>query len=332
MRQGTDPYTLGMPEVKNGPAVAMDVLAVGEVLASLSGGPGRLADSPALRMSIGGAECSVVIGLARLGLRTALLARVGADLFGEEIVQTLRSEGVDASHVTVTPGAGTALMVRERRAADRVATHYYRDPSAARQLTVADLPEVAPRHAHVGGAALALGPAQQDLAGRLLARTRRAGGSTSFAPGYRPRVTNWADALASWRGILPHVDDLICSEQEALVLARTDDVEQALRTLLDLGPRRVVVRRGERGAIGQQSGGRIVDVPAVPARVLDTAGVGAAFTVGYLCERLNSGDLPQSLAAGAWVASLVASAPGDYEGLPSWEVFGRWRAGTAVAG
>ena len=82
----------------SGRAAPLDLLTLGEPLVSVTS-RGRLPASPTLVKSIGGAELNVAIGLARLGLRTAYVSRVGSDAFGDEIVRTLRGEGVDVSRV-----------------------------------------------------------------------------------------------------------------------------------------------------------------------------------------------------------------------------------------
>jgi 2-dehydro-3-deoxygluconokinase len=77
---------------------------------------GLLRQATTLRVSMGGAESNVAIGVCRLGLPASWLGRVGADPFGDLVVTRLRGEGVDVSGVVRDPSVPTSLMVKERRA------------------------------------------------------------------------------------------------------------------------------------------------------------------------------------------------------------------------
>ena len=67
------------------------------------------------RLTIGGAESNVAIGVARLGHRSGWIGRVGDDTVGRLVRTTLLAEGVDARGVATDPGVATGLMLREHR-------------------------------------------------------------------------------------------------------------------------------------------------------------------------------------------------------------------------
>jgi sugar/nucleoside kinase (ribokinase family) len=210
------------------PAAAMlDLLTVGEPLICLTSA-GRLPSSPTLAKSIGGAEANVAIGLARLRLRAAYVSRVGADPFGDEVVRTLRGEGVDVSRVERSQTRPTGLMVKELRSPDDVRVHYYRQGSAASELDGigGGLPPA--RHVHATGITLALGPGPARAVRELLSAGRAMGASVSFDPNIRLKLWSLDDAVAAIREVLPDVDDLLLSEAEALAIAATGDLDEAL--------------------------------------------------------------------------------------------------------
>jgi len=137
----------------------LDLLTVGEPLICLTAA-GRLSASPSLAKSVGGAEANVAIGLARLGLRTGYVSRVGADPFGDEIVRTLRGEGVDVSRVQRSTARPTGLMVKELRSPHDVRVHYYRQGSAVTELDgIGHAP--AARHVHATGSRSRSAPARR---------------------------------------------------------------------------------------------------------------------------------------------------------------------------
>jgi 2-dehydro-3-deoxygluconokinase len=306
----------------------LDLLTVGEPLICLTG-TGRLAAAPTLAKSIGGAEANVAIGLARLGLRTGYVARVGTDPFGDEIVRTLRGEGVDVSRVQRSPGRPTGLLVKELRSPSDVRVHYYRQGSAATELDgIGEIPPA--RHVHATGITLALGAGPANAVHELLAAAAATGASVSLDPNIRLKLWSLADAVAALRAVLPHVDDLLLSEDEALALAGAGDVEEALRRLAGRGIARVVVRRGAAGAVGAADGMRVEIAAEAAGPVVDCVGAGDAFTAGYLFERLSGGNFAAAMATGSWVAGHVVAHLGDYEGLPDRADYDAWR-GRATA-
>ena len=319
----------GSAAAPSAPAAEMlDLLTVGEPLISLSA-TGRLAASPGLRKSIGGAEANVAIGLARLGLRAGYVSRVGADPFGDEIVRTLRGEGVDVSRVQRSPQRLTGLMVRALRSPTDVRVHYYREGSAATELD--GIGEVPPaRYAHATGITLALGAGPATAVAELLAAAHAMGATVSFDPNIRLKLWSLADAVAAVRAVLPSVDDLLLSEAEALAIAGAGELDEALRRLGDQGIARVVVRRGAAGAVGVAAGLRIEIAAEAAGPVVDCVGAGDAFTVGYLFERLQGAPFAIAMATGAWAAGHVVAHPGDYEGLPDRADYDAWRGATAT--
>ena len=265
---------------------------------------------------MGGAEANVAIGLARLGLRVAYVSRVGDDPFGDEIVRTLRGEGVDVAGLQRSTTRPTGLMVKELRSPTDVRVHYYRHGSAVTELASAGEPRRA-RYVHATGITLALGSGPAAVVRELFEAAKATGANVSFDPNIRRKLWSIDEAVAAIRAILPLVDDLLLSEDEALAIAGADDLEGALGWLAEQQIARLVVRRGADGAVGLAADGSLVNVAAeAPGPVVDCVGAGDAFTAGYLYERLAGAPFEEALATGAWAAGHVVSHAGDYEGLP----------------
>jgi 2-dehydro-3-deoxygluconokinase len=165
----------------------------------------------------------------------------------------------------------------------------------------------------------------------LLSAGRAMGASVSFDPNIRLKLWSLDDAVAAIREVLPDVDDLLLSEAEALAIAATGDLDEALDRLADRGIARVVARRGAEGAIGVASGERVEVAATAAGPVVDSVGAGDAFTAGYLFERLAGSPFAAALATGAWAAGHAVAQVGDYEGLPDRADYDAWRGrGTAV--
>ena len=331
---------LGSADRRGGP----DVLTIGETLVALSAELGPMVTARTLTKSIAGAESNVAIGLARLGVHVAALTRVGDDPFGAEIVRTLRAEGIDTSAVTVDPVRPTGLMVKERTTSVTANVWYHRAGSAASALGPEDVDRAwdllgPPRHVHVSGVTLALGDRPRAAVARLVARARDAGAGTSFDANHRRRLWSAADFLAAARPVCEAVADLLCSDDEAVLLTGRTDPDEALLEMAGWGPERVVVRHGADGSRGRQRSSSAesgAPCPAVVTRavtqgpVVDVVGAGDAYTAGYLAEVLTGADLATAMATGAWAAGYVVSGQGDWEHLPQAVAWRARRAGEAM--
>jgi 2-dehydro-3-deoxygluconokinase len=311
----------------------IDLVTLGETMLCLTGeGTGSLATVTTFRASIGGAESNTAIGLARLGLRAEWLSRVSTDTFGQHILREVKTEGVDVSAV-VRDDRPTGLMLKERHAPTDVEVHYYRSGSAAAALDVPDVDEdriTASRSLHLTGVTLALGPGPRRAVLHAAGIAAGAGVPVSFDPNLRLKLWPLKDAVAACEELYPYVTDLLCNEQEACWLTGAADPLEAGASLAERGFERVVVKRGEYGAVGF-SDGSAVQCPAVRARVVDVVGAGDAFNAGYLYGRLTGAAFRRSLEIGAWAAGQVVTHWGDYEGFPSAEAYRAWSDGGFAA-
>src|ERR1044072_4521355 len=101
----------------------LDVIALGETMLALAPPPGKsLRNAPVLLVDHAGAESNTCVGLARLGLRTAWISRLGADAAGDRIVEALAAEGVDTRWVRRDSRRPTGMMIKDPEAGVR----YYR--------------------------------------------------------------------------------------------------------------------------------------------------------------------------------------------------------------
>lgn len=256
----------------------------------------------------------VAAGTARLGLRTALVAHVGRDLFGDLVVGALAARGVDTSTVRVEDDVPTGLSVilsapGDRAILTRLGALPLLDPDAVGDDLLARA-----RHVHVASWFLLPGLAARGAA--LLARARAAGCTTSLD-------TNW-DPAGRWDGVadaLPHVDVLLPNGTELVALAAalpggphdgtddgTDDLEAAAAVLRATGPL-VVVKAGAAGALGWDAAGRHA-APGLTLDVVDTTGAGDSFDAGFLAAWLDGRPFAECLRWAAVAGSLSTRAAG----------------------
>src|SRR5699024_4176110 len=109
----------------------------------------------------------------------------------------------------------------------------------------------------------------------------------SFDPNIRSRLWSIKEAWEGLCRLLPYVDFVFTSEEEAKWLFGEKTLEQYITTIKIYGPKHIAIKRGEKGSIGYCNG-EIVKVPAKRSiKVVDTVGAGDGFNAGYIYSYLN---------------------------------------------
>jgi fructokinase len=244
---------------------------------------GRLAYEP----HPGGSCLNVAVGLARLEVPTALLARVSTDGFGQLLREHLAASNVIPTYLVETDDLTTLAAVHLR---DGKATYSFHAADAADRGLLAEhlvaLPDagaIPPRAAlHLGSIALVLEPVATTLEGLL---HRQAGRRViSLDPNIRPGLIPDRGAyLRRFTGWVPSVHVLKVSDEDLGWLFPGRSEDDAVALWLDAGVSLVIVTRGEGGARAATPCGS-VSVPAPRVQVADTVGAGDAFMAGALAH------------------------------------------------
>ena len=118
-----------------------DIVCMGRAAVDLYGEQigGRLEDMRTFAKYLGGSPANTAVGLARLGLRPAMLTRVGDEHNGRFVRERLAAEGVDVSRVTTDPERLTALVFLGIRDHDTFPLIFYRDRCADMAINAADV-------------------------------------------------------------------------------------------------------------------------------------------------------------------------------------------------
>lgn len=308
----------------------LDLLTIGEPIVCLDTRGQRLDHATTLHVSLGGAECNVAIGLARLGLRTSLVGRIGDDPFGRAARRRLLAEEVDVSHLAIDDAAPTAVLFKEQTFRG-VEVHYRRAGCAGSRIALADvetLPVEQARAVHVTGVTGALGAGPRAAVVRLAQRASANGARVSLDANFRLKLAAVDELVDMFHAVSVHADDVLMGWGDAALVAG-DDAEEGIRSMMvSLDRPCVVVKRPAGGAICLERGRwRSQDAPA--ATVVDPVGAGDAFAVGFLYERLNGGTTATALARGATIAARVIGIHGDNAALPYAADLAPTRAGVA---
>jgi len=245
----------------------------------------------------GGAAGNVASWIAHTGTEASIVARVGNDSAGAAITSEFEDLGVDHSSLKKTSDATGVVVVLVDKNAERT---MFPETGANSGLVLADMPPlVGFDAAYVSGYAL-LNPRSRAGVLEMISAIKSAG-----LPLFYDTVTVGAmkevdrELIYSW---LPLMDYVLPNEEEALYLADSANIDDALRKLLELCPA-VIVKRGSAGAVAQVRGGARIDIDAVKITVADTTGAGDSFAAGFIATKISGGDLSTSVTAGVTLAA-----------------------------
>ncbi|MFF9767111.1 sugar kinase [Streptomyces sp. NPDC014636] len=306
----------------------MDVVALGESMVTfLPSRPGRLADVPAFHRAIGGAESNVACVLAAAGHSTRWVSRVGADGFGQHLVERIAGYGVDTGAVRTDPARPTGIYFRTAadRDTDAHEVAYYRAGSAASAMAADNVDLAAARSGrvlHLSGITAALSGTCLELLRELTAR-RPGRPLVSFDVNYRPALWPDADGPQVLLELARGADIVFVGDDEARRAWGLHGGRAVLEALP--GPSIVVIKQGKGGATAFErntegladADGRAVLVRAPGVDVVAHVGAGDAFAAGFLSATLRRLPLRDRLRHGHLFAAAALTTPGDLAAPPA---------------
>jgi 5-dehydro-2-deoxygluconokinase len=289
---------------------------------------------------VGGSPTNISVGARRLGLKSALLTGLGNDPVGDFILHFLNNEGVDTQYIVRKPGKRSSAVVLGIEPPDKFPLVYYRDNCADIELTIDDVlasPIAQSRVFQFAGTNLSKEPSRS--ATMFAAQVaRQAGTEVVFDVDFRP--DQWHDPRAFGvvvRSVLPLVDIVIGTEDEINASVLVDpnqmrlthsqvsdtkvsgDVEQAIATLLALGPKAVVEKVGSRGARIHLKSGEVIDAPGYPVEIYNILGAGDAFGAGFLYGHVNGWGWRKAARLGNACGAIVVTKHGCANFMPTYD-------------
>ncbi|WP_233233635.1 sugar kinase [Bordetella sp. LUAb4] len=265
-----------------------DIVALGEPLLEFNQTrPGQ----PEFLQGFGGDTSNAVIAAARQGARCAYLTRVGADVFGEQLLALWRAEQVDTSGVLVDAQAHTGLYFVQHGPQGHVFSYMRRD-SAASRMQPEDLAHGLVQRArflHVSGISLAISASACDTVFAAIVQARAAGTQVCLDSNLRLRLWPVDRARAILREAIGLTDVFLPSMDDMKHLTGHEDPTRTLDWIRAAGARGVVVLKlGKSGAVLDDGEHRRAIVGLRVASV-DATGAGDCFA-GCLLARRAQGD------------------------------------------
>ncbi|MEV7724271.1 5-dehydro-2-deoxygluconokinase [Streptomyces sp. NPDC087917] len=274
-----------------------------------------LAEADTFGKFLGGSPTNVAVAAARLGRRSAVITRTGADPFGNYLRSELRRFGVDDRWAGEVAAYPTPVTFCEIFPPDHFPLYFYRLPKAPDlEIRAEELDLEAVRAARVfwmTGTGLSAEPSRGATLAALEARAKS--GTTVFDLDWRPMLWAPGEDPGPWYArALAHATVAVGNTEECEVATGESEPYAAARALLAAGVELAVVKRGPKGVLAAHRDGTTVEVPPVEVSVVNGLGAGDAFG-GALCHGLLAGweserTLRFANAAGAIVASRLACA------------------------
>lgn len=294
----------------------MDIIVIGELNADLifqdvpsylEMGKEKIANNMTLTM--GSASAIFACNIARLGLKTGFIGKLGDDIFGQLVLNSLQDAEVDCNGIMWDNSVQTGVTVVINFPKNKTMLTYM---GAMESLSIRNVDFDylnAAQHMHLGSYYLQTG--MRSGCPELFRKTKEAGLTTSFDPGWDPSE-KWDDDILE---ILNYVDILFPSWQEALNISKQDTIEKALDKLKEYVPM-VVITRGSEGAICA-SEEQTIHSKTYPVDRIDTTGAGASFNTGFLFGWLNGKDLKTCMKYGSACGAIACTKLGGSTASPS---------------
>lgn len=313
----------------------LDVITIGRSSVDLYGAQvgGRLEDMGSFQKYIGGSPTNIACGAARLGLRSAVITKVGDEHMGRFIREQLAREGVDVRGVVTDRERLTALVLLGIRDQESFPLIFYRENCADMSLSEADIDAgfLAETRAVVATGTHLSNPKTEAAVLKALTLARAEGAQLALDIDYRPnlwgmaghgagesRFVESAKVTAKLQSTLPLFDLIVGTEEEFHIAGGSTDTIKALRAVRAVTDAVLICKRGAKGAVAITGAvpGDLDEAesgPGFPIEVFNVLGAGDGFFAGLLKGWLDGETWPRALeyanACGAFAVSRHGCTP-----------------------
>jgi 2-dehydro-3-deoxygluconokinase len=280
-----------------------DLICLGEPMVEFN----QQREGDLYKAGFGGDTSNTAIAAARQGAKAGYLTALGADGFGDLLMDLWRREDVDASEVKRDSTAPTGIYFVTHGAAGHQ-FHYYRAGSAASRMTPGDLPLGYLRGAkvlHVSAISQAISETACETVFAAMDEAKQAGLEVCFDTNLRLKLWPLDRAREAIDQAIRRADILRPALDDARTLTGIEDADAILDRFLGLGPKLVVMTMGKDGVILATSEARH-RLPPHRVEAVDATGAGDTFNGSFLA-RLIAGDAPLDAARYANAAAALST-------------------------
>ena len=330
--------TSGTTDIAEG---RLDVICLGRAMVDFYGNQigSRLEDMSSFAKYLGGSSCNIAFGCSRLGLKSAMLTRVGDEHMGRFVREELARGGVDVSHVVTDPDRFTGLVVLGIKDRDTFPLIFFRKDCADTAIEASDVSAefiAASKSLLITGTHFST-PNTYAASVKAIEFAKAAGVKVIVDIDYRPVLwgltslgdgeTRYIDSdtvSAHLQTIWPDCDLIVGTEEEMHIAGGSSDTIAALRRIRSLSDATLVLKLGDRGCAVLDGdipvNAEDISVFAGPeVEVLNVLGAGDAFMSGFLRGWLRNEDHESCAAYANACGALVVSRHGCSPAIPTAE-------------
>ena len=229
-----------------------DFYALGELLIDFTPAGKTPAGIPIFEQNPGGAPANVAVQAARLGVSAGFIGKVGQDMFGTFLRDTLVKQNVDVENLHFSNDTATSLaFVQLSESGDRDFS-FYRNPGADTQITFDEVNKDALANAKVlcfGSLLLTAEPGRTAVP-QIVSYAREHGAITAYDPNWRaPLWPNAEVGIHAMKSLLPLADVVKASDEELEMLTGCTEIEAGAKEFFKLGVQAAVITRGAKGCV-----------------------------------------------------------------------------------
>ena len=287
-------------------------------------------DNLTYQKSPGGAPANVAVGLARLGVNATFLGKVGDDVLGRFLQETLKNYGVDVSTMILTESARTGVVFVTNAENGERSFDFYINPSADRFLNEEEISDqLFERHRilHFGSISMISEPSRTATK-KAVEKAKENGLLISYDPNLRLGLWESEDrAKETIVSMLSEADILKLSEEELTFITGEETVQAGIKKLAHYRIPVIFITMGGEGSL-VFTPDYSLRVPAMKVKAVDTTGAGDAFVSGILhgfneyegsLTELSREELEQMTQFASVSGALAAATKGAMTALPTKE-------------
>lgn len=280
--------------------------------------------------SPGGAPANVAVGLSRLGVKSTFVGKVGEDVLGRFLIDTLKDYGVRTNQMLMTPDVRTGVVFVTNGEDGERSFDFYIDPSADRFLQADDIEEedfVSHKILHFGSVSMISSPAK-EATHHAVKTAKENGLLVSYDPNLRLGLWDSEEnARETIKSMISAADVLKISEEELEFITGEKEIEAGVEKLKSYDIPFLIITMGSEGSY-VFVGDTHQHVKAMKVRAVDTTGAGDAFVSAILyslheysgdIESLTLEEAVRMARFAAVSGALAASTKGAMTALPSLE-------------
>lgn len=258
-----------------------------------------------MNLTIGSSSAIMALNAAALGLKVNFVGKIGNDDFGKTCLNALNSRSIDTTNVLISELENTGLTCIYTQERKRGMITY---PGSMESFTLDEIPDQvfkSAKHLHLSSYYLQKG-LKPDVP-NLFKIARENGMTTSFDTNFDPDE-KWGNEVLD---VLDYVDIFFPNDQEAMKIAGTNTIEDAM-AILTKHCKIVIVTCGSKGVMGQY-GDVVFHAKGLRIDIKDAVGAGDTFNSGFLLEYLKGAELESCVISGIHSSAFSTTFTGGIE-------------------